>query len=299
MTRRSEAEVAPHGDPAIRPGWLEDPDERPEAARERTAAIVTGAGSGLGRAIALELAARGWPVVAAGRTADRLETTVGEIVHRGGRALAVRCDVRDREAVRAMVARAEETFGGVEILVNNAAGNFVIRAEELSPGGWEAVRGIVLDGTWNCSQEVGRRMIASGRGGSILNVVATYARTGAGGVVHSVSAKAGVLAMTRALALEWGRFRIRVNALAPGIVLTENAARNLGFADPDVQARLALRVPLGRLATPEEVARLAADLAGDWHPYVTGDCWTVDGGLWIAGFPDLRRALEEIQGREQ
>jgi len=265
-----------------------DLEERPK----RGAAVVTGGGSGLGLAIARELAARGYPVVIASRNLERLEAAAEEIRAEGGRAEAVACDVRDRAAVASLFDRAEAAFSRIDVLVNNAAGNFVIRAEELSPGGWEAVRAIVLDGTWHCSQEAGRRM--QDHGGSILNIIASYAWTGASGVVHSASAKGGVLAMTRSLAQEWGPFRVRVNALSPGIMVTENAARNLGYADPAVQ-RLARHVPLGRLATVEEVALLAADLASDRYPYVTGDCWTIDGGLWLAGFPNLRRALEEIE----
>ncbi len=258
-------------------------------------AVVTGGGTGLGLAIARELSRRGHPVVLASRSREHLEPAVEELRSAGAEAHAIPCDVRDRDAVEALMAGAAERYGPPRVLVNNAAGNFVVAAEELSPGGWQAVRSIVLDGTWACSQAAGRRMIAAG-GGSILNIIATYAWTGASGVVHSASAKAGVLAMTRSLAMEWGRHGIRVNALAPGIMVTEKASENLGYADPRVQEWLARRTPLGRLATPEEVARLAADLAGPRHPYVTGDCWTADGGLWLVGFPDLRRAAEEAAG---
>lgn len=258
---------------------------------ERGAAIVTGGGSGLGLAISLELARRGYPVVVASRKEEHLRSAVERVEASGGQVAAFPCDVRQREQVIRVVDEAEQVFGSVVLLVNNAAGNFAVKAEELSPRGWEAVRGIVLDGTWNFSQEVGKRWITNRQRGSILNIIATYAWTGASGVVHSVSAKAGVLAMTRALAMEWGSFGIRVNALAPGIMVTENAAKNLGYAEPEIQRALAKKVPLGRLATMEEVANLACDLVTDRHPYVTGDCWTVDGGLWLVGFPDLRSVL--------
>lgn len=256
------------------------------------AAIVTGGGTGLGLAISLELARRGYPVVVASRREEHLRAAEEGVRQAGGQVLVCPCDVREREQVAGVIEQAENRFGSVGVLVNNAAGNFVVRAEELSPRGWEAVRGIVLDGTWNFSQEAGKRWIARGETGSILNIIATYAWTGASGVVHSVSAKAAVLAMTRALAMEWGKFGIRVNALAPGIMVTEDAAKNLGYADPAVQHALAARVPLRRLARVEEVAALACDLVTNRHPYVTGDCWTVDGGLWLAGFPDLRAVLD-------
>lgn len=280
-------------EPAIGNRLEVDLQERPN----RGAAVITGGGTGLGFAVARELAARGYPVVLASRSLEHLEPAAEELRAEGARAEAVACDVRDRGAVTHLFERTEAAFTRVDVLVNNAAGNFIVRAEDLSAGGWEAVRSIVLDGTWNCSQEAGRRM--QDHGGSILNVIASYAWTGASGVVHSASAKGGVLAMTRSLAQEWGPFRIRVNALSPGIMVTENAARNLGYADPSVQQRLARHVPFGRLATVEEVALLAADLASDRYPYVTGDCWTIDGGLWLAGFPNLRRALEEIETRNE
>lgn len=259
---------------------------------DKGAAIVTGGGTGLGLAISRELGQRGYPVVIASRKQEHLDAAADRLSGDGARVLAIPCDVRDREQVKAVVDAAEERFGRVALLVNNAAGNFVVKAEELSPKGWEAVRGIVLDGTWNFSQEVGKRWIGRGQPGSILNIIATYAWTGAAGVVHSVSAKAGVLAMTRSLAMEWGKFGIRVNALAPGIMVTEDAAKNLGYADPEVQKLLAQKVPLRRLATTEEVALLACDLVTDRHPYVTGDCWTIDGGLWLEGFPNLRRFVD-------
>jgi len=291
---RSQPEAVPSGSNKAKPERLSSNLEiAVEPNPLHGAAIVTGGGTGLGLAMAREMARRGYPVVIASRNLERLEGAAEELLEAGYRALAVRCDVRDPRSVAELFDQAVNAFRYVESLINNAAGNFVARAEELSDGGWETVRGIVLDGTFNCSREAGRRM--QERGGAILNIIATYAWTGATGVVHSASAKGGVLAMTRSLAQEWGPFGIRVNALAPGIALTEAAVRNLGFADPAVQARLASRIPLRRLATAREIAALAADLASDRHPYVTGDCWTIDGGLWLAGFPDLRRALDAVR----
>lgn len=263
---------------------------------DKGAAIVTGGGTGLGLAISRELGRRGYPVVIASRKQEHLDAAAAQLAAEGTAVVALTCDVRDREHVARVFEAAQERFGRVALVVNNAAGNFVVKAEELSPRGWDAVRGIVLDGTWNVSQEAGKRWISRREPGSILNIIATYAWTGAAGVVHSVSAKAGVLAMTRSLAMEWGAYGIRVNALAPGIMVTEDAAKNLGYADPEVQKMLAKKVPLRRLATTEEVAALACDLVTDRHPYVTGDCWTIDGGLWLEGFPNLRRFLEGEPG---
>nr|MDQ3824036.1 SDR family oxidoreductase [Actinomycetota bacterium] len=197
-----------------------------------------------------------------------------------GPGLATPGDVRDAEAVAAAFDAVEEALGPVTTLVNNAAGNFVVNAEDLSPNGWRAVVGIVLDGTFFCSRELARRAIPRGGGGQIVNLVATYAWTGGPGTVHSAAAKAGVVSLTRTLAVEWAPHGIRVNAIAPGVVDTPQARRQL-WADEGVRRTLLGNVPLGRFGREEDVANACAYLVSDYSDYVTGEILTVDGGAWL------------------
>jgi NAD(P)-dependent dehydrogenase (short-subunit alcohol dehydrogenase family) len=240
-------------------------------------ALVTGGGTGLGRAIAIELARLGAAVAVCGRRREPLEETVAAI---GGRGFAVQCDVRDPEQVAAAFDAIEGSLGGVTTLVNNAAGNFVVDAAELSPNGWRAVVGIVLDGSFLCSREFGRSAIARGSGGQIVNLVATYAWTGGPGTVHSAAAKAGVVNLTRTLAVEWARHRIRVNALAPGPVDTPQAAEKL-WPTEEVRSALLAKIPAGRFGRPDEVAHACAYLVSDYAEYITGEVLTIDGGAWL------------------
>ncbi|MGH7685073.1 MAG: SDR family NAD(P)-dependent oxidoreductase, partial [Vulcanimicrobiaceae bacterium] len=166
-------------------------------------AIVTGGGTGMGRGMALELGRLGANVVIASRKQAVIDTAAAEVEALGARAAAISVDVRDPKLVDAMVAETVSRFGSVDILVNNAAGNFPVRSIDLTPNGWRAVVEIVLNGTWFCSQAAAKAMIASGRGGSMINIVATYAWHAQPGTVHSAAAKAGVLALTRSLAVEW------------------------------------------------------------------------------------------------
>jgi NAD(P)-dependent dehydrogenase (short-subunit alcohol dehydrogenase family) len=170
---------------------------------------------------------------------------LAELERDQSRAFSVVADVRDPASVDAMVSDVVRQTGRVDILINNAAGNFICRAEDLSPNGWNAVIGIVLNGSFYCSRAVGRHMIARGGGGSIVSILANYAWTGSAGTIHSASAKAGVMAMTQTLAVEWARHQIRVNAIAPGPIESTGAARQLWSSESSVKA-IADGVPLGR-----------------------------------------------------
>jgi NAD(P)-dependent dehydrogenase (short-subunit alcohol dehydrogenase family) len=241
-------------------------------------AIVTGGGSGIGLGIAHRLAAGGASLALIGRNADKLAKAAGEI---GAERITTHpLDVRDHEAVEQAFSAVAEELGGLHMLVNNAAGNFVVPAEEMSPNGFKAVVDIVLNGSFYCSRAFARIVKEQEAGGAILNVIATYAWTGHPGVVHSAAAKAGVQAMTRTLAVEWARFGIRVNCIAPGPTETEGAGAALW---PTEQDRISLTnsVPLKRFTTPEEVATSAAYLLSDDAAYVTGDTLVVDGGQWL------------------
>ena len=247
--------------------------------------IITGGGTGIGFAMARELVRIGATVVLASRKEEHLAPAAEKLRIESGRESAAhyQCvDVREAEAVEEMVARVESERGHIDFLVNNAAGNFISPSDQLTAKGWNAVIGIVLNGTFYCSSSVGRRMIASGRGGSILNVIANYAWTGAPGVVHSASAKAGVLTMTRTLAVEWARHKIRVNAIAPGPIDTPGASEKL-FPDPAIMEGIRRTIPLRRFGTLDEVAHAASYLLSDYAAYVTGEELAIDGGQWLSG----------------
>ncbi len=254
---------------------------------EGKVAIVTGGGTGLGRAIALGLARRGAKVVVASRKIDKLQPVVDEITAAGGEAMAFPFDVRNHDQVKQLVGKTIERFGRIDVLVNNAAGNFYIPAENLTPNGWNAVVGIVLNGTWYCSSVAGREMIKQGSG-QILNIVANYAWSGQPGVVHSCAAKAGVLAMTRTLAVEWAPYGLRINAFAPGAMVTEGASTNLKFDSAAAQAKIGKYVPVGRLTSPEEMAETALFMMSPAAAYINGEVLTADGGAWLPrGWLDL------------
>jgi NAD(P)-dependent dehydrogenase (short-subunit alcohol dehydrogenase family) len=243
-------------------------------------AIVTGGGTGIGQAIATRFASLGCRTVIASRDAEHLEAGVAAVHRAGQEASAFQVDVRDPEQVDAMVAYAVKTFGRADILVNNAAGNFVCRAEELSPNGWNAVIGIVLNGSFYCARAFGRHLIASRREGAIVSVLANYVWTGSPGTIHSAAAKAGVMSMTQTLAVEWAPHRIRVNAVAPGPIESPGAARQL-WDSPEAVRRITAQVPLGRWGQPSEIADAVAFLASPLAGFITGETLTVDGGSWM------------------
>ena len=261
--------------------------------------LVTGGGSGLGLAMAKKFAAHGAKVTIAGRTLDRLEKAareIAEVAREGGEVDVFPADVREPDEVDNLVAHVVARFGKVDSLVNNAAGNFLVTSEDLTPNGFDAVVKTVLHGSVFCTLAVGRHLLARQAPGSVVSVVTTYAWTGTGFALPSACAKAGVLAMTRSLAVEWGHAGIRLNAVAPGPIPTEGAwARLMAF--PEAEKNTIDRIPLGRLGRPEELANLATFLLSDLCPYQTGDCITMDGGEWLAGageFSDYRKIPREI-----
>lgn len=244
--------------------------------------IVTGGSSGMGKAMAAKFVQEGANVIITGRDMDRLQAANEEM---GGKASVFQMDVRDVESVQAMVNFADEKFGKIDGLINNAAGNFIVHAEELSPNGWKAVIDIVLNGTFYCSSAVGNYWIKKGMKGSILNMLATYAWDAGPGVVHSAAAKAGVMSLTRTLAVEWGRkYGFRVNGIAPGPIERTGGAEKL-FQSEKAKERTIQSVPLGRTGTPEEIAELAAFIMSDKASYMNGEIVTLDGGQWLNQYP--------------
>ncbi len=247
-------------------------------------ALITGGGTGLGKAMArkyLELGAR---VYICGRREDVLKGTCEELgAETKGSISSFVCDVRDVAAVEAMITNIWND-GALDILVNNAAGNFLSKTEDLSPNAWHAVIGIVLMGTINMTMGCGRRWLAEKKAASVVNIVATYSSSGSGSgyVVPSAVSKAGVQALTRSLAVEWGPKGIRMNAIAPGPIPTEGAFSRL-LPKRELEKLATMRVPMRRFGTPEEIANLAAYLVSDGAAYINGEVVTMDGGEWLQG----------------
>jgi hypothetical protein len=242
-------------------------------------AMVTGAGTGLGRCFALRLAELGATVALAARRVERLEAVAEEIRAAGGEALVVPLDIRDGEAVETAVADIVERTGRLDILINNAAGNFVARAEDITPNGWVAVVNIVLNGSFFCARAAGRRMLTHG-GGKILNVTASYAWVGGPNTVHSASAKAGLIAMAKTLAVEWGGRNVQVNCLCPGFVDTEQSREKL-WPTPEARQHILDRVPAKRFGSLEETVEAGIFLCSEAANYVNGEVFTIDGGEWL------------------
>ncbi|REJ11242.1 2,4-dienoyl-CoA reductase [Halobacillus trueperi] len=253
---------------------------------ENQVVIVTGGSSGMGLHMAERFVQEGAKVAITGRNVERLEEAKRQIAAgKEDHVLTVQMDVREVEDTQRMVKETVEAFGRIDHLVNNAAGNFIAPAEELSPNGWNSVIDIVLNGTFYCSQAVGKYWIENEIKGSILNIVATYAWNAGAGVIHSASAKSGVLTMTRTLAVEWGtKYSIRANAIAPGPIERTGGAEKLFQSEKAAQRTLA-SVPLGRLGKPEEIAGLAKFILSEEGAYMNGEVVTLDGGQWLNKFP--------------
>jgi NAD(P)-dependent dehydrogenase (short-subunit alcohol dehydrogenase family) len=241
--------------------------------------LVTGGGTGIGQGIALGMAACGAHLVLASRNLDNLRAVATQAEACGVRALPVPTDIRVPEQLDTMVQAALETFGRIDVLVNNAAGSFLAAARKITPRGWATVIDSTLNGTFLCSRAVGLQMIEQG-GGKIINITATLHFKGAPGMIAPSAAKAGVEALTKTLALEWARFNILVNAIAPGPIHTAGADRNL-WSNQTFHDTVRRGVPLGRFGTVEDVANMAIYLASPAGDYITGATMVIDGGEWL------------------
>jgi NAD(P)-dependent dehydrogenase (short-subunit alcohol dehydrogenase family) len=249
---------------------------------EGRTALVTGGGTGLGEAISLAFADHGADVGIVSRNMDHLEPTAQAIEKRGVDAAAATADIRDTDRVEEAVDAVEAELGGVDLLVNNAAGNFVSPFEEMSENAFDTVVDIVLIGTANVTREVGQRLMDRGEAGLVLNMMATYAWGSAPFTSHSGAGKAGVLNLTRSLAVEWAPYDIRLNCIAPGPVDTEKTRENL-WPDENTREQVLESVPLGRFGQPGEVAQAAVYCASPAADYMNGACLTLDGGEWLSG----------------
>ncbi|RAR75557.1 SDR family oxidoreductase [Flavobacterium aciduliphilum] len=247
--------------------------------------VVTGGGSGLGKAMTKYFLELGAQVAITSRDLEKLQHTAQELEKEtGGTCLAVACDVRHYDQVEAMLAHVLETFGAVDVLLNNAAGNFISPTERLSANAFDTIIDIVLKGSKNCTLAFGKHWIHTQQKNTVvLNIVTTYAWTGSAYVVPSATAKAGVLAMTRSLAVEWAKYGIRMNAIAPGPFPTKGAWDRLLPGDLADTFDMSKKVPLKRVGDHQELANLAAYLVSDFSGYINGEVVTIDGGEWLQG----------------
>jgi len=258
----------PAGETALRAGTFDG-----------TTVLVTGGGTGLGKAVALEFARLGAAIVIASRKPEHLTAGVEAIAATGARVEAVECDIREPESIAAAFDRAQSVFGLPGVLVNNAAANFPVPAEDMSPNAWRTVVDITLNGTFFCSREFGRRHLAAGTPASIVNIGASYAWTGGPGFAHSAAAKAGVKNLTESLAVEWGPYGIQVNSLVPGLFphedmtadITDNLSRT---SDKDVCQ------PALRVGQRQELGWAATFLASPYGRFISGHTLVVDGANW-------------------
>ena len=259
--------------------------------------IITGGGSGLGKSMARRFGELGANIVISGRRKEVLEEAASEFSKSDINVLTCPGDVRKIEDVELMSKQTIDKFGKIDALLNNAAGNFISPTEMLSQNAFKAVIDIVLMGTWNCTSVIGKEMIKN-KSGNILSIVTTYAWTGSPFVVPSAAAKAGVLAMTRSLAVEWGRHNIRFNAIAPGPFPTKGAWSRLmppGF--DDFEDNMKNKIPMKGFGERHELENLASYLMSDGSAYINGEVITIDGGEWLAGageFSDLTKLPESM-----
>lgn len=260
--------------------------------------LITGGGTGLGRAMGEYFLELGANLVITSRKLEVLEETAKEMMAKsGGKVIPVVCDVREIEQVEAMWSQSIAAFGQIHGVLNNAAGNFISPTERLSANAFNTVLDIVLKGTSQVTLTAGKHWIAEKQLGVFLNIVTTYAWTGSGYVVPSAAAKAGVLALTRSLAVEWAKYGIRSNAIAPGPFPTEGAWSRLLPGDLVKKFDPAKKVPVGRVGVHQELANLAAYLISDFSAYVNGDVITIDGGEWLKGageFNNLEMIPQEM-----
>jgi len=247
--------------------------------------VVTGGGSGLGKAMTRYFLELGAKVAITSRDLDKLKTTASQLQEETkGNCLPIQCDVRHYDQVEAMLAEVLKTFGKVDVLLNNAAGNFISPTERLSANAFDTIIDIVLKGSKNCTLAFGKHWIDQKQTNcNVLNIVTTYAWTGSAYVVPSATAKAGVLAMTRSLAVEWAKYGIRMNAIAPGPFPTKGAWDRLLPGDLAEKFDMAKKVPLKRVGNHQELANLAAYLVSDFSAYINGEVVTIDGGEWLQG----------------
>ena len=247
--------------------------------------LITGGGTGLGRSMSKYFLQLGANVVITSRKLDVLQKTAEELMaETGGQVLAVQCDVRKYAEVENTLAEAIKKFGSVDTLINNAAGNFISPTERLSNRAFDTVVDIVLRGSYNCTLALGKHWIKEKQTNkTVLNIVTTYAWTGSAYVVPSACAKAGVLAMTRSLAVEWAKYGIRTNAIAPGPFPTKGAWDRLVPGEFREKMDLKNRVPLKRAGEHQELCNLAGYLISDFSAYVNGEVVTIDGGEWLQG----------------
>jgi NAD(P)-dependent dehydrogenase (short-subunit alcohol dehydrogenase family) len=251
----------------------------PAGTFEGSVVIVTGGGTGLGKSVATEFARLGASVGILSRSAEHRAAGVAAVEEAGGRAVDAACDIRDPDSIAAAFDTVESEVGPIDTLVNNAAGNFPVPAEDMSPNAWRTVVDIVLNGTFLCCRDLARRLIPSERGGSIVNVGASYAWTGGPGFAHSAAAKAGVKNLTETLAVEWAPYGIAVNGLVPGLMPHEDETAAIA-AVPGKYEGQDSRVPAGRVGFPRELAWAATYLCSPYAAYISGHSLVVDGANW-------------------